>query len=261
MSRNKTRLRLTEKRILRRENDKYENKMAHQEVCRRIETHKSVNELDYCDILSLINDNLDSKKPHFEPISRNTQVPITLKSLSEILLKDKSGFGVSHQSMMDRINEIDPNLNFRFLNRQSYKNIFLPKIKTRLQWQTGEFPFFKINAAHHNQQAIPFKNQRRKNRSIKCFVAQNVETDKYHDLPFPEESWAYQGTLYVTNLRLFFKRPKENFYIPFEAIIGYGFYNNCLTVEYLTHNQKNLDVFYVDAEQARLLETVIQITL
>lgn len=183
----------------------------------------------------------------------------TLKNLSHIMKKEDNKNRFYDENIM---NVVDPTLDYRFLNRQSLRDFNLPKIRTRLKWQKGEFPFFKIDVRHYTKDRVPYKNRRALNRYIKSFVIQDLLTGDYQEIPFPEEEWPHKGILYLTNHRLFFKKnSKSNFEIPFENIVSYHFYQNGIYVEYMQCNEKITEVFFVDPDQARLLETMIKTTL
>jgi hypothetical protein len=219
-------------------------------------------DLEYNDIIDLVNSNALCQEIDFHEIpsdSHTNQAIIALKNITYMMQKNNS---LKEKQDKFNVNAIDPTLDFRFLNRKSNENIFLPPIRTKLSWQNGEFPFFKIDVRYYNQQTTTYKNQRRKQRRIKTLAMQNMATGHYYDMEYPTQIWPCKGIIYITNLRLFFKRTKDtSFYISFDNILSYCFYGNAIVVEHLQHEQKMVDVFYVDSEQARLLETIIQITL
>lgn len=213
------------------------------------------------DIVEIMNQDLftNSSQAITRPIFEMSETVTALKNIALVMQKKSK---LNHNNDILRNNGFDPTLNFRFLNRKFTKNIFLPIIKTRLQWQNGEFPFFKVEARHYNKEKITHTNKRRQTRRIKIFPMKNMVTDTYYKHGFPEDAWAYKGTLYITNLRLFFKTTSnENFNIPFDNVLSYSFYDDCVVIEHLEYNQKSVDVFYVDVDNARLLEIVMQIPL
>ncbi len=252
-----------EKKALKRENDVSEKRLQHEHICTIINQPDKNGDLDYDDIVDIINEKNDNQSNVYNimPISDTNDVIFALKNIAS-LMQNKKHTEKNTESDLINVNDINSELNFCFLNRKSSKNIFLTAIKTRLEWQNGEFPFFKTDVRYFNQETIPYKNKRRHNRHIKSFSVQNIVTGHYHDLPYPVDVWPCKGLLYVTNLRLFFKKTKhDSFYICFDNILNYHFYENSIVVEHLKFNQKLIDVFYVDPEQARLLETIIHVTL
>lgn len=182
-----------------------------------------------------------------------------LKSLVNLL--SDNNLKQSQKDMMN-LSGYDPALNFRFLQRQTTKNICLPQIRTRLKWQNGEYPFFRIETRYYNKNTQNYTPPRKNIVSIRTVSVQNSSDGSYIDIEYPQDIWPNKGQLYISNLRLLFKAPnKEDFYIPFENILTYSFYNNGVIVEHLKDNQKFVDVFFVDENQMRLLETVIHITI
>jgi|GEM_PF-4637194 len=162
-----------------------------------------------------------------------------------------------------RLNDIDPDFDYRFINRPYLKNIDLPPVKTRLKWQKGENPFFRADVRYYNKEQSSFLNKRKTGRSIKCYTKYDMMLDRYVTMSLPDNEWPCQGKLYVTNLKIFYKYNKEQrFSIHFNNVISYHFFDNALLVEHVIHgNIKSEDVFYLESEQARLLEAIIRITI
>ena len=262
MSRNRVKPHLEKKTLKKQVNFNMQEKTEEEKY--HIMNNIHINDdLEYNDIIDMINNNHTFvQETVFQEIpndSNTNQAMIALKNLALVMQKNNS---LEEKQDKFNINAIDPTLDFRFLNRKSNENIYLPPIKTKLDWQNGEFPFFKIEVRHYNHETITYKNQRRKNRRIKTLSVQNMATGEYYDMEYPMQIWPCKGIIYITNLRVFFKRTKHNsFYIAFDNILSYSFYNNAVVIEHLQYEQKMIDVFYVDSEQARLLETIIQITL
>lgn len=230
-------------------------------LSQNIDTSYTNDNLSDDDIIDIINENADCELniSKITVISDADDVIATLKNLNKVLSNDDKA---KKAREILNFNEIDPTLEFQFLHRKLKKNIFLPAIKTRLEWQIGEFPFFKVDVRYYNQKTIPHKNKRRLHREIKFSLMQNIATNQYDDMPYPESDWPCKGLIYITNMRVFFKKTKhDSFYICFDNIISYSFYDNAMVIEHFKYNQKAVDVFYLESEQARLLETMIQMTL
>lgn len=235
----------------------------------KLKLHANEENSDYQDLVSLTNTKENIEETIFHPVLHSDIAHHRLKELHNMLSKNridtKSKEKVNQsQDFYHAIqsHEIDPELRYRFLTRYNKNNFAMPKINTRLQWQIGESPFFKTQVQFANLKTTPYQNKRQRNRSIKYLSTKNIQTGCYAQLDLPEDRWPNTGTLFITNQRIFFKRTKaDSFYIPFENILHYNFYQNAMTVEYLTVSQKKLDAFYLDGEQARLLETMIHITL
>ncbi|MFT6071765.1 MAG: hypothetical protein ACJARD_001299 [Alphaproteobacteria bacterium] len=258
MRRNRLRTRLNKQKPLKRITDTDNFKKNNAEICDQI-MQPDNQELDYHNMMNLINDDIFNLIHHdIEPVKELDRVPYALKNLINII--EHSGYKDMTQ---EKVKEIDPDLDFRFLSRKPFDNIHMPSIKTRLKWQKGEFPFFKIEVRHHRQEAIYYQNKRSIERFIKCFSLQDATLDKYIPMPLPDDAWPCKGQLYVSNHRLFYKRAKKenSIFIVFHNILSYHFYENAFSVVHFKHNQKITDVFYVDAGQARLLETIIRITV
>lgn len=261
MRRNRVKPRL-ERKTLKRQTDDHKNKKIYEHVCQEISQSDITGNLNGDDdIIDIINQNsyveLDNQK--IPIISDADDVIVTLKNIMSIMKNHNSD---KEEQKKLIFNEIDPSLEFRFLNRKFKKNIFLPPIKTRLKWQNGEFPFFKTDVRYYNQQLAPYQNKRLYQRAIKYFSMKNMITGHYHEMQYPANDWPCKGLLYITNLRIFLKKTKnDSFYICFDNILSYSFYENCIAIEHLKYNQKATDIFYLDPDQARLLETIIQITL
>jgi hypothetical protein len=260
MRRDKTKT-LTSKKTLRRHTDidkKQENDVKKSKIIDTFYTNDNFTDDDVIDIMNESSD-YELNVPQMTAISDADEVVATLKNLNKILNNDDK---LEKAQILLNFNETDPTLEFQFLHRKLKKNIFLSAIKTRLEWQIGEFPFFKVDVRYYNQKTTLYKNKRRVHRKIKFSLIQDIVTSKYYDMPYPESDWPCKGLIYITNMRVFFKKNKhDSFYICFDNIISYGFYENAMVIEHFTYNQKAVDVFYLDPEQARLLETMIQMTL
>lgn len=182
-----------------------------------------------------------------------------LKNLSRIMKFDDH---LNQQYNANILTVVDPTLDYRFLSRKSIRDLNIPQIKTRIKWQNGEFPFFKVDTRHYTKENISYKNTRNLNRYIKSFVIQDTLTGEYLSLDKPTHILPLKGELLITNQRLFFRKGrKKTLDMPFENILNYSYYDNGLQVEFMQFNQKLTEVFFVDSDKARLLEAMVKITL
>lgn len=182
-----------------------------------------------------------------------------LKAISHVL---NDNYAHLNQLNSEHLQNIDPSLDFRFIYRDRKHHINLPPIKTRLQWQIGEYPFFKINTHYANQETESFTEKRLIPRYIRCYTMQDYSTGEYVEFGFPTHEWPIRGMLYITNQRLLFRKNKQiTINIPFGTILAYYFYADCLIVEYTQTHKKLFDAFFVDFDKAQLLEAMIRVTI
>lgn len=136
----------------------------------------------------------------------------------------------------------------------------LNPIRTRLQWQAGEFPTFRAEARHYNAMSVPFKERRRMMRKAQGSSIINPEKSEYLDYEYPQDDWPIKGQLYITNMQVLFRVNRHNITpMPFDMIYNYYFYRNALEIVYLKGKEKKTDVFFIDEDNMRIAETFLRL--
>lgn len=134
----------------------------------------------------------------------------------------------------------------------------LNPIRTRLEWQTGEFPVFRTEARHYTYTENPFRERRRSPRRSQIFSIIDPATSEYIEYDHPENNWPVKGQLYISNLQLLFRVSKRNITpIPFQMIYHYHIYKNAIEVTYLKGKMKKTDVLFIDNDNTRIIEMIL----
>lgn len=147
----------------------------------------------------------------------------------------------------------------QFATRKNKKIYSLIPIRTRLEWQSGEYPVFRTSARYYTAEAKKFKERRRIMRRMRFLSIINPVNNEYNILPQPEQDWPVSGQFYITNLQILFRINKNEFLtIPFYLISQIHFYYNAIEVVYYQKNLKKTDIFYISDDTIRLAEVILQ---
>ena len=147
----------------------------------------------------------------------------------------------------------------QFATRKNKKIYSLIPIRTRLEWQSGEYPVFRTSARYYTAEAKKFKERRRIMRRMRFLSIINPVNNEYNILPQPEHDWPVSGQFYITNLQILFRVNKNEFLtIPFYLISQINFYYNAVEVIYYQKNLQKTDIFYINDDTIRLAEVILQ---
>lgn len=197
------------------------------------------------------------KKFDFTKVSNKKQALDKLRSLS-LLMRDTA---LEQQEEVILKNDPFSVLDMdgaQFGIRRHKKVHFLSPIRTRLEWQRGEYPVFRTEARHFNLSKENFKDRRRNTRRIHLSTIINPANNEYVIMPHPDYEWPIKGQIYITNLRLLFRVTKDQRQnIPFNMVLSCHIYKNAIEFVYLEGKSKKIDIFFVEEEYMRLLEIIL----
>ena len=196
----------------------------------------------------------------FKPVYNPVDAAFCLKHLSHYLytIQARSPLypSLSEDYTASSIYNMD---GMQFTTRNRNGLYMLTPIKTRLAWQTGEYPVFRAEARHLSLEKQKFKDRRRIFRRPRIASIIDPAKVQYIHYPHPENSWPIKGQFYISNMHLVFRVNKNNsLAIAFSMVLGYRIYDNAIEITYIHGKDKLIDLFFMDADNMKIVEVILQ---
>lgn len=196
----------------------------------------------------------------FKPVHNAVDAAFCLKHLSHYLytIQARSPLhpSLSEDYSMSPIYNMD---GVQFTTRNKNGLYMLTPIKTRLAWQTGEYPVFRAEARHLCVEKQKFKDRRRIFRRPHISSIIDPAKAQYIFYPHPENSWPIKGQFYISNMHLVFRVNKNNtLAIAFSMVLGYRIYDNAIEIIYIRGKEKLTDLFFMDSDNMKIVEVILQ---